>query len=149
MTKSVGRLISILYRKSQVYMNIALKPYDITAAEQPFLFILYKNSYATQEELSSYLNIDKAATARVIKSLLEKGLVTKQKNDNDKRFNQIFLTEKGNSSREHVLKQLRRWSDILTENLSEESKEATYAALERMVENVNRMDFKKIGEARI
>ncbi len=30
MKRSVGRLISILYRKNQIYLNAAMKPLNIT-----------------------------------------------------------------------------------------------------------------------
>ncbi|MDD4574200.1 MAG: MarR family winged helix-turn-helix transcriptional regulator, partial [Sphaerochaeta sp.] len=63
--QSIGRLIAILHRKSQIFTNKALKEFSLTSAEYPFLFALYHKEGQTQEELSSYLYIDKAATARV------------------------------------------------------------------------------------
>jgi DNA-binding MarR family transcriptional regulator len=73
MKSSVGRLVSILYRKNQVYLNGVLKPLNITAAEVPVLIHLFGRDGISQEELSSFLVIDKAATARVVQSLLDKG----------------------------------------------------------------------------
>ena len=60
MKRSVGRLISILYRKNQIYLNAAMKPLNITTAEQPILMYLYRHNAVTQEEISTYLQVDKA-----------------------------------------------------------------------------------------
>ena len=94
MNKSVGRLVSILYRKNQVYLNQALKSLDITATEMSSLLCLYHSDGVTQDEMSHYLLIDKAAIARAIVSLLDKGLIIKEKDDIDKRANRIYLSMK-------------------------------------------------------
>ncbi len=86
MKRSVGRLISILYRKNQIYLNAAMKPLNITTAEQPILMYLYRHNAVTQEEISTYLQVDKALTARTVQSLIKKGLVTKEKDEKDKQL---------------------------------------------------------------
>ena len=106
MRKSVGRYLSILHRKTLVYLNKVLKPYHITGAELPFLMYLYDHQGTSQEALSQYLSIDKASTTRAIQTLANKGLVIKQKDLNDRRMNHIFLTELAlqmESSIKHVL----------------------------------------------
>ena len=143
MPRSIGRLISILYRKNQVYMNIALKKYGITSAEQPFLTSLYIRNGATQDDISSHLNIDKAATTRVIQSLMEKGYVTKEKDPNDKRCNRIYTTSKADDIKLEIIQQLWNWNDFLTEDMDEDSKDFVYSALENMVLKVESTDFKK------
>lgn len=143
MPRSIGRLISILYRKNQVYMNMTLKEYGITSAEQPFLTCLYSRNGATQDEISCYLNIDKAATTRAIQSLMEKGYVTKEKDPNDKRCNRINITDKAEEVKENIKERLGEWSAFLTEDMDEESKDAVYSALENMVLKVEKTDFKQ------
>ena len=73
MRKSIGRFVSILHRHSQIYINYALKDYDISASEYIFLMHLYHQEGMTQDELSNRILIDKAATARAIHSLIGKG----------------------------------------------------------------------------
>ncbi len=142
--KSPGRLISILYRKGQVYKNFYLKKHNITASEQPFLNALYHKDGVSQDLLCKYLYMDKASTARVIQSLIKKGFVTKEKDKNDKRINRIYLTEKGKNSQSDVFEVLDAWSAILTNNMTQEEKDLAYSCLERMVENVEEyIDEKK------
>lgn len=146
MKKSIGRLISILHRQAQVYINHALKDYNITSAEHPILLYLWKHNGASQDEISSFLYIDKAATARVIKSLEEKGYVTKSKDNLDKRINHVSLTKKAELNIEDIAERVNHWSDIITGNYDENTKEYIYSILEDMVDTVEHTDLKKVLE---
>ncbi|MFA7128645.1 MAG: MarR family transcriptional regulator [Sphaerochaeta sp.] len=136
MQKSIGRLISILHRQCQIYSNKALKDLDLTSAEYPFLLFLYRQEGRTQEELSTYLYIDKAATARAIKSLEEKGYVTKQQDQQDKRCNRIYLTEMALQVKDAVRDHIHQWSTYLAQGLDEKTYDLVYTALEAMVARV-------------
>lgn len=136
--QSIGRLIAILHRKSQIFTNKALKEFSLTSAEYPFLFALYHKEGQTQEELSSYLYIDKAATARVIKSLIAKGFVRKEQNVQDKRCNYIFLTEKAKQERSDIHARVMQWNSYITEGLDEETYQSAFAALQTMVDQVEK-----------
>ncbi len=136
--QSIGRLIAILHRQSQIFTNKALKEFSLTSAEYPFLFALYHKEGQTQEELSSYLSIDKAATARVIKSLIAKGFVTKEQDTQDKRCNRIFLTEKAKQEQENIHKRVMQWNSYITQGLDEETYQNTFAALQAMVDQVEK-----------
>ncbi|ROR29282.1 DNA-binding MarR family transcriptional regulator [Mobilisporobacter senegalensis] len=146
MKKSIGRLISILHRQAQIYINHALKDYNITSAEHSFLLYLWKNDGANQDEMSVFLYIDKAATARAIKSLEEKGYVIKDKDSNDKRFNRVYLSDKAKMNIEDIAKRVSNWSNIISEGLDENTKEYIYSILENMVEKVEHTDLKKVLE---
>ena len=134
--QSYGRLISILYRKAQVYLDSALRPYGLTASEQPFLTTLYQHDGMSQEQLSEHLMIDKAATARTIASLADKGFVEKRKVSGDKRINRIFLTQQGRESESFLIPILHRWSELLVVGMREETREMVYRGLESMVTQV-------------
>lgn len=141
-----GRLMSILHRQSQVYINYSLREFDITSAEYSFLLYLYKKDRATQDELSSYLYINKAATARAIKSLEQKGYVVKEKDNNDKRFNRICLTDRAKKHEDEIINRIRRWSDFLTEDIDRETIDIILTVLEKMVDKVERTNLKKAME---
>lgn len=136
MEKRIGRLISIIYRKSQIFLGQALKQFDITSAEYPILMVLNQRNGATQEELSSTLYIDKSAVARVVQSLVSKGFVTKKKDENDQRCNRIYLTSKGHEVHTHIEKALDDWNGVLMMDMKEERYEEVYQLLLHMVQNV-------------
>ena len=142
MNRSVGRLISILYRKNQMYLNAAMKQLNITTAEQPILMYLYRHDAVTQEEISAYLQVDKALTTRTVQSLLEKGLVTKEKDEKDKRCNKITLTQKGLDMREAMIEKFSGWNKIVLEGMDEAKQELLFELLEEMVEKTEQHDLK-------
>ncbi|MDB1726766.1 MarR family winged helix-turn-helix transcriptional regulator [Enterococcus avium] len=139
MKRSVGRLISILYRKNQIYLNAAMKPLNITTAEQPILMYLYRHNAVTQEEISTYLQVDKALTARTVQSLIKKGLVTKEK---DKRCNKISMTQKGLDMREAMVEKFVGWNKIMLEGMDESKRNLLFELLEEMVEKTEQHDLK-------
>ncbi|KUO77708.1 MAG: hypothetical protein APF77_13280 [Clostridia bacterium BRH_c25] len=146
MEKSIGRLLSILHRQSQIYINYSLKDFDITSAEYAFLMYLYRKDMATQDELSSYLYIDKSATARAIKSLEEKGYIIREKDHTDKRFNRVYLSDKAKIHKDEIRQRVWRWSEFLTEGIDAESIDEVLSVLENMVGKVERTDLKKTME---
>lgn len=143
MYKSIGRLISILHRQAQVYHNNELNVLDLSSAEYPFLMYLYRKDGASQDEMSCFLVIDKAAAARSIKSLEEKGFVERRKNSQDMRFNHVFLTDKAKEVETQVRETVWNWSRLLTESMSDQDVESLIETLEGMVLRVEQHQGKK------
>ncbi len=144
MEKSVGRLVSILYRKNQVCLNAVLKPLNITSSELPILTYLFRHDGVSQEELSAFLVIDKGSTARMVQSLMKKGFVRKEKDTVDRRANRIFLTELALKQESKIYELLRQWNSFLIEGLEEQSVNIMFTALENMVKKVDNTDFREI-----
>lgn len=115
-----GRWISILYRQFQIYINKVLKDIDITSSEYIFLIKLYENKELNQEELSSIYYIDKAATARSLKKLEEKGYITRFRDKYDKRMYKISVTQKALSIKTRIYDALKSWDKNISVNISDE-----------------------------
>ncbi|WP_415875180.1 MarR family winged helix-turn-helix transcriptional regulator [Clostridium sp.] len=143
MKRNLGCLMSILHRQSQIYINCSLKKFNISSAEYAFLMYLYKNNGATQDELSSYLYIDKSATARAIKSLEEKGYVIKNKDDLDKRYNRVYLTNKAITYKDKIREAVWGWNKLLTKDIDPAALDLILSSLEKMVNIVESTDIKK------
>jgi len=104
---------------------------------------LYRNNGATQDELSSYLYIDKAATARAIKSLEEKGYVIKSKDNLDKRYNRVYLTNKAIAYKDKIREAVWGWNKLLTKDIDPQDLDLIVSSLEKMVSTVENTDIKK------
>lgn len=136
MKKSIGRLVSILHRQSQIYYNYTFKDLNITSAEFSFLLYLYRHDGATQDELSKYLYIDKSATARALKSLENKKYIVRIKDTSDKRCNKVFLSDSAKKIKDEMIKKIIYWSDFLTEEIDDETRDIVISALEKMTKKV-------------
>lgn len=136
MYRSFGRLVSIIYRKNQAYLDIALKPYKITASELAFITSLYREDGVSQEQLSSFLAIDKSATAKAVKSLIDKGYIVKERNPKDKRAYMIYLTDFALQQKAGITAVLKERNRFLTEGIEDEVLENMFSALESVAQKV-------------
>lgn len=135
MDKSITRLILSLARKSQSYIGWAMGKYDLTAAEQPFFMAMQAHEGATQEELTALVGVDKAATARAVKSLEEKGYLTRMQDARDRRQKRIYPTEKAKLLSGDVKHELLRFNAGLTRGIESSCLDTAYETLRKMEEN--------------
>ncbi|WP_455538561.1 MarR family winged helix-turn-helix transcriptional regulator [Terrisporobacter sp.] len=119
--KDMRKYISILYRQFHIYINNNIKDLEIGASEYIFLMEMYKENNISQEQLSKNLIVDKAATARAIKSLEEKGYIIRNKDENDKRTNRIKLTQKGIEIEGRLKELLEQWNSGITSEIGSET----------------------------
>lgn len=136
---SIGRWISILYRYRLNYLGKRLEPYNIGSGQHLFLMVLSKNDGINQEELSSYLKIDKATTAKAIKKLEEEGYVIRRIDDIDKRAYRVFLTDKGRDVIPIIDEAVKDWEEFITEGFSEKERISVGALLGKMAQNACRI----------
>ena len=144
MDNSVGRLVSILYRKNQVYLNEALKELGLTASELPIIIYVLKHEGVSQEEMAQFLSIDKAAIARAVDTLLEKGLVQKEKDELDRRANKITVTEVGKKIEFALNQRLLYWTQYLAKDIEEKDVDTMYRVLNIMVDKLEHKDCREI-----
>ena len=130
--RKMRRCISILYRQFQSYINNNTKDLGIGASEYIFLIEMYESNNVSQEQLSKSLTVHKAATARAIKSLEEKGYIYRMKDENDKRTNRIKLAKKGIQVQERLINLLEQWNEDITKDISNETLNVVLETIEHM-----------------
>lgn len=135
MNKSIARMLTLLARKSQIYIGRILSKYNLTAAEQPFFMALHHNEGITQEELTELVCVDKSATARAVKSLEEKGYLVRKQDERDRRNNRIYLTNSAKELVFSVKSELHRFNELLINGISPQNLDIIYESLLKMEEN--------------
>ncbi|GCF93271.1 MarR family transcriptional regulator [Enterococcus florum] len=140
MKHSLSRLISILYRKNQAYLNDVMMSQNLTSTETMVLMFLYKHQQVTQEDIVHYLQLDKASITRTIQSLIKKGYVVKKKDLHDKRCNNIFLSEKGMQLETLIVNKLEWWNELLLQDFTEEEQQFLYGSLLSLVEKIEKRE---------
>lgn len=134
--ENIGKYISQLHRKGNVFINRELSKYDLSVGQFMFLLDLYMKDGKNQEEISDNLKIDKGTTARAIKKLEEQGFVIRIKNENDKRSNKIYLTDKAKDIKENVFDILDNWNQKISMILTKEEEETMKNILKKVCENI-------------
>jgi MarR family transcriptional regulator for hemolysin len=129
----IGKQINILVRQFNLYLNHELTGLNVSATEILYLASLYKEDGLTQDELASEYVVDKAAVARTVSKMEDKGLITRKDNPKNRRQKQLFLTEKARKIKPELKKVQDRWLKIMTEDEDAGLTEALSSYLDRIV----------------
>ena len=107
----VGKLIVMIARGLQIYLNHHLEDLGINATQLHLLIEISNQCDINQEKISERCNINKGAVARSIKKLEDKGLVVREIDENNRRQNKVSLTELGKDTLDDSIKILNGWED--------------------------------------
>lgn len=119
-TLPVGKLITMISRGHTIYLNHHLEEYGINASQLHLLFEISHQKNINQEKIATRCNINKGAVARSIRKLEEKGLVTRQIDDANRRQNIISLTDKGEETLTESINLLNKWEkEVFDQNIIE------------------------------
>ncbi len=132
----ISKLNAAIYRNMQSIVNYKLKDLSIRSGQHDFLYVISNNEGISQKELSEHLYIGKSTTAKAVKNLLTNGYIKKEKDENDKRYDRLYLTEKGKEVAPQIQKIFSEIIDIVIKNLSSEEAEQTMILLKKILSNV-------------
>ena len=138
MPRSITHLILSTARKSQVLLTEIMQPFGLTAAEQPFFMALLHREGLTQEQLTDRVGVDKSATARAVKSLEGKGLLTRVQDEDDRRCNRLYPTDTARQLYPQVRAALDGFNRYLVRDLNPREVSAVWAALARIESGLTR-----------
>lgn len=144
MNQSIARKITLFGKKSQIYLGSKVAKYDLTVAECPFFMTLQQQEGITQEELTALVGVDKAMTTRAVSSLEKKGFLRRMQDEQDRRKNLIYPTEKSRRLHPMVKEELQAFNRLLTGGIDEKTLEIFYDALGQMEKNL--ADIQQEGE---
>lgn len=93
-TESPFKAISILYRKSHIWLNNDCVRFSLTAAQAVVILIVCDFKTLTQDDITKRLGLDKSVIAKTVTKLEERGFLVRSANSKDKRTYDITPTEK-------------------------------------------------------
>lgn len=135
MNEVIGKTMSILYRYRQIIINHKLRPYGLGSGQHIFLINIARHEGINQKDLTNLVKFDKATTAKALKKLEENGYIYRQCDEGDRRYNQLFLTEKGGEMMPVIMSTLVEITDDLIQGLTEEEQDHFSRCLETMLNN--------------
>lgn len=92
---SVGYQIRMTHRALQRYLQAKIEPHGVTLGMWYFLRALWHEDGLTQRELSRRIGTMEPTTLTAIVAMEREGLVTRRRNEADRRKQNVFLTAKG------------------------------------------------------
>jgi len=129
---------SVMHRfRSQQYQLTRDGPHDITHMEGKVLWFFSRHPGATQSDLVSHSGRDKAQLARLIKGLVERGLLERSADDADRRNVRLTPTADGHAVQRALQQQSRRVGVQAVRGLDEAERRQLAALLQRVKDNLD------------
>ncbi|MGE5654483.1 MAG: MarR family winged helix-turn-helix transcriptional regulator [Bacillota bacterium] len=91
----VGSLVQRLVRTFQIFERDQIKVFGFTSSQCYSLLELLRTGGLAMSELSAKMNVDTTTMTRVIDNLVRDGLVVRQRDEGDRRYVVIALTDEG------------------------------------------------------
>ena len=117
--KSIGRLISILYRHAKVYFHRNLDGYGLGHGQVPILMYIVHHESITQHQINQHFHLDKGSTSALIKSLEKNDFIYREQDSHDKRAFFLYTTEKTQMLLPELKQIFKGWTDILIKDFYE------------------------------
>jgi len=115
-------------------------PHDITHMDGKVLGFFGRHPGATQSDLALHSGRDKAQLARLIKGLRDRGLLSGEVDENDRRHVRLVLTAEGQAVQRALQQQAKRLSAQAVAGLSAQEHRQLLALLGRVQRNLNAPD---------
>jgi DNA-binding MarR family transcriptional regulator len=117
-----------------LYLELSrlFRPFNLTFEQVALLHILTMKNGISQKEISKSVYKDQANITRILRRLLDKGLVERKNSDKDKRLNLVFITEKGRA----LLRQLVPLKEPFMERMVGDMPEADQDMLKSLLEKL-------------
>lgn len=118
--ESPFKSISILYRKSHIWLNNSCAKYGLTAPQALVILIVCDFKCLTQEDITKRLSLDKSVIAKTVAKLVETEFLIRTPNAKDKRTYDLLPTEKAWEAYPFVKKQIDGCFHRMTRQMSQQ-----------------------------
>lgn len=129
------KLIGIIERCSLQYRNAEFKEIGLCGAHHKYIFYLCRKPGLSQEQLAKDIYVNKSNVARSIKMLEEGGFVYVKVDEDDKRVNRVYPTDKAYEVLPLIKEKIASWNETLLSGLTEEEVESLGKMLYSVAKN--------------
>lgn len=119
-TRELGRAVTYLHRSRSRFMSERLRDYGFSGAMYLILLHIEHHPGTTQDNIANHMFIDKCNVARRTKKLETLGYLYRETDQNDRRQNNLYLTDKGRELVPVIREYLVQWGDSITASLTSE-----------------------------
>ena len=122
-----------------VLVNLVFQQHNIELKKNQVIILrLISNGMHAQSDLSIVTERDKSSLSRLLKGMISKGLVKRQKDEIDARQFQVYLTKKGEETLEQALPILVEAFDKIQDRVSQEDLETVKRVMGHFQNNISK-----------
>lgn len=137
-----GLLFSFMNRLQSVgdlfYEEITCKQFFLLACMS-----LYKDEPPTANELAETMGCSRQNVKQILDSLEKKGLLVLKQDENDRRKQRIFKTEKTKNLAKKYLQKEMEFMNLLYGDISDKEIRGVYKIISKMEKNLTEQEFEK------
>ncbi|MDR1819213.1 MAG: MarR family winged helix-turn-helix transcriptional regulator [Methanobrevibacter sp.] len=128
-------LISSIHINYHFYLMGELSQISINPHQIPLIQYLNENEKASQDEVADFLFLSKGTVAKILRKLEDEGIIEREVNQENRRKNDVVLSEKGKELATKIEKIDEKWQNEIYKDLSKEEVEKVEEAIKKMVKN--------------
>ena len=102
------------------FAHVYQQKYDLTIPQWRVLANLAQYGKSNAKDLCTQANMDKSTVSRAIKSLLQRGYIQAELNQQDKRVTQVMLNEQGNAIYKLIAHDAQNWEAQLAKKFTKQ-----------------------------
>ncbi|HIW35507.1 MAG TPA: winged helix DNA-binding protein [Candidatus Treponema faecavium] len=125
------KMISVIYRKTQMYLTDALSPYGLTSGLATFVMITCEHGAMVQNQFCELLDMSKGTVAKSLAKLEELGYVLRAGSSKDARSIVVRPTQKAISLYPAIKRAGDVWTKQLADGLSPDEQESLFRLLDK------------------
>ena len=127
----------MINRDSHSFIKSRLGDIDINSGQFPLMFLLFHHEGINQGMAASKLNLDKGTVARGMMRLEDSGLITREKDEHDRRNYRLRLTPAGRLAMDRLNEIRTELESSLVKGMSDEDRRELDRLLHLMHRNVS------------
>ncbi len=111
---------------------------SLTREQWTILVQLWKKDGVSQQMIADETGRDKPSTTRLLDNLERDGYIKRTADENDKRLNVIFLTNKGKAAEQSIMGLANQALADITHGVSEEELNTVKTVFKKIYDNINK-----------
>lgn len=136
----IGKLIKQLHIALENNFNKFSKKYKLTSSQMDILiFLLHnENKIVNQRDIENFLSLSNPTIAGTLLRLEKKGFIIRKISSKDKRYKEIYLTDKSRELKDIIFEYIRDNDNKMFSNMSEEEKENLKNIITKILNNIQK-----------
>jgi DNA-binding MarR family transcriptional regulator len=133
---SLGFLVAVLAKRMTGQFNAVLAEHGLTTTQWAVLAALWREDGQTQHELSRHTQIDAATLTEMLKRMAGRGLLRRERDPENNRYQRVYLTSPDRALRDQVTALAADVNARAVEGFSDGDRERFGVLLGRAVANL-------------
>ena len=138
----IGKLIKELHTTLDNRFNRFLDKHKLTSSQMDILMFLYHNEekVINQRDIENFFGLSNPTIEGNLYLLEKKGFIKRKVSLEDKRYKEIYLTQKSKKLKEIVFEDIRKNNEVMFSNMSDEEKETLVFIIQKLLSNIQDKD---------